>query len=346
MSDVIIDITEDQKMDNNINVTLDKEQIPEQPKEAVNRLFFNAREWSFNKDCKDNAGTRSFMQGPDGIVAEGFTIGNWSWNWTEIVSKTLILPKNTLNTFTFWLNGGENDHSDEVCRFEVLFNNDYENRFTYNLNRNFIKPVKRCNGWELYEIPFRTENNEYTQLRFVAQKAFMTVLNAREISAYNDLPESVDRFADKRPQRHNIIFEDGWPTNTWYSTKNLEAQENNQARTQNFTNGAVQRAFEGMRRSFSGPNSVTKNVSFNGVNAQQIIDELGALSSIDTDFLKDEIVSAVKNALNGIDTDNQDTDEIEDIVTDAIQGALVVVDDLTGRIDELTEKLEELTDID
>ena len=36
---------------------------------------------------------------------------------------------------------GENDRNNEVCRFEIVFNNDHENRYTYNLNRNFVKPL-------------------------------------------------------------------------------------------------------------------------------------------------------------------------------------------------------------
>lgn len=213
--------TEDIKMDNNIN-TLNKTKAPEQP---INRLFFNAREWSFNKDCQKNVGSRSFMQGPDGIISEAFTIGDWGYNWTEIVTKSLILPKHTLHTFTFWLNGGENDNNNEVCRLEVIFNNDYENRYTYNLNRNYIKPLKKCRGWELYEIPFITGDNEYTQLRFVAQRAYMTVMNAKSASEYTDLPEILDEFEGERPQRHNIVFDDGFPTNTWYSTKALREKK-------------------------------------------------------------------------------------------------------------------------
>ena len=70
-------ITEDIKMDN-INTLNENKPVQEQP---VNRLYFNAREWSFNKDCqKSNVGSRSFMQGPDGTLAEAYTIGDWGYN--------------------------------------------------------------------------------------------------------------------------------------------------------------------------------------------------------------------------------------------------------------------------
>ena len=208
----VIDLTEDIKMDNNINTTT---------AQPINKLYFNAREWSFNKSCSKNVGNRSFMQGPDGVITEAFTIGNWGYDWTEIMTKSLILPKNTLHTFTFWLNGGENDCADEVCRLDIIFNDDWENRYSFNLNRSYIKPLKKYNGWELYEIPFVTSDNEYTQLRFVAQRAYMTVMGARDAVEYEDLPDIPDEFEGIRPQRHNIVFDDGFPTDEWYSTANL-----------------------------------------------------------------------------------------------------------------------------
>ena len=206
------------KMDNRIII----ESTNNETENQVLKLYFEPRKWSFNKACEDNVGNRSFMTGPDGVLAEGYMLGDWSYHWTEIVSETILLPKNTDCSFTFWLNGGENDRNDEVCRFEVVFNNDYEQRFTYNLNRNYVRPVKKLNGWELYEIPFRTQDNEYTQLRFVAQKAYMTVLSAKDASAYEGLTGSEDPFEAERPQRHNIVFDDGYPSNKWYGTKNLE----------------------------------------------------------------------------------------------------------------------------
>lgn len=211
------------KMDNRIIIDSTNKETENQ----VLKLYFEPRKWSFNKACANNVGSRSFMAGPDGVLAEGYMLGDWGYNWTEIVSETLLLPKRTDCSFTFWLNGGENDRNDEVCRFEVVFNNDYEQRLTYNLNRNYIRPVKKLNGWELYEIPFQTQDNEYTQLRFAAQKAYMTVLSAKDASAYEGMTGSEDPFAEERPQRHNIVFDDGYPANKWYGTKNLERAHKN-----------------------------------------------------------------------------------------------------------------------
>lgn len=275
--------------------------------QPVTHLCFNAREWSFNKDCSNNKGIRTFIQGPDGLVAEAYMIGDWGWNWTEIQSKTLILEKNMLHTFTFWLNGGENDNNNEICRFEVIFNNDYENRYTFNLNRNFIRPLKKVNGWELYEIPFLTGDNEYTQLRFVAQRAYMTVLAAKDPAAYAALPDTVDEFEGERPQRHNIVFDDGYPTDEWYSTKNLRAEREKKQAQQDNPN----QNFERRDGNISKAQEFGGNAAFAQM-VQHVFDDMRA--SLDPIALADEIREIADDAI--------DEDEIFDILTSAIESAI------------------------
>lgn len=330
----VTNITEETKMDNNINVDLAKEQA----KEPVNKLYFDAREWSFNRECKNNVGSRSFMQGPDGIISEAYMLGNWGWDWTEIVSKTLILPKNTLNTFTFWLNGGENDRNNEVCRFEVVYNNDYENRYTYNLNRNFIKPLKKVNGWELYEIPFRTGDNEYTQLKFIAQAAYMTVMTAKDISEYADLPDTADPYEEYRPQRHNIVFADGWPTNTWYSTAKLKAQHGS-------SEPQRQDGFVPPAPPSGNPVSINQNFSFDNPiqNGMESIDQsmvginaaLSSLSSFDVHGFGETL----KESLAGVP--GMSAEDIEEIVQNAVESTQESID---NAIEGLNDALEELQD--
>ncbi len=325
----VTQITEETKMDNiNTNTPAATQTEP------VNRLYFSAREWSFNKDCNKNVGNRSFMQGPDGVISEAYMIGDWGWNWTEIVSKTLILPKNTLHTFTFWLNGGENDRNNEVCRFEVVFNNDYEGRYTYNLNRNFIKPLKKVDGWELYEIPFRTGDNEYTQLKFVAQAAYMTVMTAKDASEYANIPDSVDPYEEYRPQRHNIVFSDGWPNNTWYSTQKMQASYG---------------AGNGNNKPESAPNSsFQQNVvnayqqSFGNSPADDIAASIaGVYSGINAlnefDFV--EFREQLKSALAG--NPHLSAEDVEEIIEGAMEST---ESSISEAIENLTDALEELND--
>lgn len=217
---------EDTIMDNIINT-----QPTEAEEKKVNYLFFDPKEWMKHPDVqKTTVFDRFFITA---LFGEGLTevvsLGNWGWDWSEITNGMLRLERRTEYHFVFWLNGGENDRSDETCMFQVIFTDnslranesEWEKRLCYKLNRAYIKPLKRYNGWELYDIPFVTDDHEYTQLRFTAQRAPMAVMPAKEPSFYAELEDKTDELADKRPQRHNIIFEDGWPTNTWYSTAAL-----------------------------------------------------------------------------------------------------------------------------
>lgn len=372
----VMNFTEETKMDNINNLGETKEIIavsaeslpasaerraPEQP---VNRLFFSAREWAFNKACKDNVGSRSFMEGPDGVIAEAYTIGNWSWNWTEILSRALILPKNTLHTFTFWLNGGENDRNNEVCRFEIVFNNDHENRYTYNLNRNFVKPLKKVNGWELYEIPFITGNNEYTELRFVAQNAPMTVLTAKDKSAYAGLADTVDEFEGERPQRHNIVFDDGWPNDNWYSTKNLRAQrEKRMANGQNAAeNNAARNVFADMRFDFAEPRAAAApdqpNLDFISGKMDEVSGMLdgvsgtlggvpgmvsGMLGGLINGFFANELREKVEAAIKLCGTGN--TGEIIDMVMESLNDRLDgLTESIENNIETMTDQIEAMID--
>lgn len=223
-------ITEDDKMENITNqepVNTATTTIESAPEIHPLSICFSARDFFFNPDCKQsNKGERSYITGFEGNLTEVYTIGDWSYSWSEIRTKSLTLPKETECRFSFWLNGGENDNNTEICQLNVIFDGDYEDRLIYKLNRSFIKPLKRLNGWELYEIPFFTGQANNTVICFVAQRAPMTVMPAKDKSEYLNMEDCPDEFADERPQRHNIVFEDGWPKNTWYSTKKLVAVKN------------------------------------------------------------------------------------------------------------------------
>jgi hypothetical protein len=335
--------TEDIKMDNINTLNENKNE------QRVNRLLFNAREWSFNKDCqKSNVGNRSFMQGPDGNLAEAYTIGDWGYNWTEIVTKTLILPKNTTHTLTFWLNGGENDKNDEVCRFVVVYNNDCDNCYTYNLNRNFIKPLKKVNGWELYEIPFITGDNEYTQLRFVAKRAYMTVLSAKPAEAYADLPDSVDEFESERPQRHNIVFADGWPTNTWYSTRELRRKYgSNTAATGNIQQPAGNfGVMEGIQVQADALNGIAT------YTIEEITNKVNSMTDVSAS-MSHEISQAVSEALNGAGNPNDvDVEEIcsniveqfSDKIENMVDEITMAVEGMTGAFEEMRDSLDDISE--
>ena len=155
----------------------------------------------------------------DGTVTEALMLGNWNNGIKTAQSRIFMLTPNTDYRFVFWLNGGENESGDETCEFKVAFFSDWESANVYKLNRGYIRPLLHQKGWELYELPFRTpdvEGDVSVTFAFIANKAPMAILPALEPSAYSDLKDEPDEFEDYRPQRHNIVFKDGWPSITQY----------------------------------------------------------------------------------------------------------------------------------
>ena len=246
-----------------------------------------------------------------------------------------------------------------MCRFEIIYNNDYDNRYTYNLNRNFVKPLKKVKGWELYEIPFITGDNEYTEP--------MTILTSKDKSAYADLEDTVDEFEGERPQRHNIIFDDGWPNNTWYSTAELrkkrakqQAQETQMpqgtavnycpppASDPNFISGKldeVNGALGGVSGTLGGVTGMVSGMMgglLNGLFANELREKVSAAIKLCGSDNTEEITEMVMNSLE--DRLDALTDQIADNVgamTDHIEG---MIDGVENQLGELQTAVEEMQD--
>ncbi len=228
----------------------------------MNYILFNPRNWSFDQAQNNNQNSfgygrnggfshsipaeRSFINDFDGSLVESLLFGDWNTSYVRAVSKELSLLPDTDYCFVFWLNGGENDKNNEVCRLQISFGCNWDDCYTYKLNRNYIKPVLHKDGWELYSIPFRTPvaytsattqsgNNDTAPtvavyLAFVAGNAPMAIKPAKELEAYSDWEDTPDEFASERPQRHNLVFADGWPSISQYggdkySTEALQAKK-------------------------------------------------------------------------------------------------------------------------
>lgn len=223
--------TEEIKMDNNVNST-NTTAMTETVLHEDKYLFFNPQAWHRDPDV-GGAVERFFVTSPfSGELVEIYSISGWlDGNLSGITSGLLALEKNTKYHFLFWLNGGENDKRNETCQCQIMFSNsnirvdrsDWDNKMTFNLNRAYIKPVKQYMGWRLYDISFTTPDKEYTQICLVARNAPTAIMAAEKPECYT-MEDVVDEFAERRPQRHNIVFDDGWPTDTWYSTINLREQ--------------------------------------------------------------------------------------------------------------------------
>lgn len=283
---------EDKKMDQN-NIT-DNNFITVNPKEWGKNPSTN-RETVFDRFVISNP-FAGVLESAAGMV-EVFSLGQWEWRDAScVVSGFWELEPEKEYHFVFWLNGGENDRSDETCQLQILFTDssitaskeEFMEGLCYRLNRGYIKPCKKYKGWELYDVSFTTTQARYVQCQFVAERAPMAVMPAEQLEVYKELPDIPDPYEDRRPQRHNIVFEDGWPVDQWYGTKNLENTENYQGNKPSSVRGkmpgktpdVVTNVLEGL------PDEITSRIadSLEGL-PDEIMD--GIMESIRTSFYPD-----------------------------------------------------------
>ena len=257
-------------------------------------LFFDPREWKPNKEAPQTVAARTFITSPFGGLTESYMIGDWNLNWSSIETGELTLDKNTDYEFVFWLNGGENERSNEVCQLNLVFDGDNENSYNYRLNRNLIKYERHYKGWYLYRIPFNTGDACHTKLRLEAMAAYATFIHADNPESYAGLPD------DPAPvglrQRHNIIFgEEGFPRNAWWSGE-VFGHGSNQFGKQNinFASGI----FHGIDIN-SIMNTVSERIEEEieeELDADEIADEV--MDRIDVDSIKEQIIRNIKDNLN------------------------------------------------
>ena len=176
---------------------------------------FNPEPFTFTQNVETN-----FISDFDpNKLVEMVQIGDWGNRRFSIVSDEFTLHPDTDYAFVFWLNGGENEKGDEECQLHITYSRQMVYPSIYKLNRSFIKPLLHYQGWELYQIPFHTaagEQDIITQFRFVAKGAPLAIKAAKTPEEYKDIEDSPDPYAAYRPQRHNLVFEDGWPSINMY----------------------------------------------------------------------------------------------------------------------------------
>lgn len=160
-----------------------------QKMEEKYNIYFNAREWSVCSDSAVSKAERTFVTDFESNLSEAYCIGDKTQNVTEIGTKQLILEKNTKYVFYFWTKIDRNIKNEAVCQLQIIYNGDFENKRVYVLSNNNIKPAKITDGWQLYAIPFITEDNEYTQLRFSSRYAVCSIIPGKEAKYYSALPD-------------------------------------------------------------------------------------------------------------------------------------------------------------
>lgn len=165
-----------------------------------NVINFNARDFHFNTLCGNNAGAKMFITDESGKNVECFTIGDWNWSWTEIMS-TKKLGANTEGVFRFELHGGYNSTNDATSRFSVIAHKDEvpteaerADGCVYKIDKSSYQPLlskKKPNGelLRVYEIPFSTGDCEYITFIFTAMHAEQTMLPAKDNESYADMED-------------------------------------------------------------------------------------------------------------------------------------------------------------
>ena len=273
----------------------------------------------------------------DGSVCEALMLGSWNAGEKIAQSRNFMLTPNTDYRFVFWLNGGENESGNETCEFKVAFFSDWENCNVYKLNRGFIRPLLHQKGWELYELPFKTPNVEgdvSVTFAFVADRAPMAVLPALEPSAYADLKDEPDEFEDLRPQRHNIVFKDGWPSITQYggdkySTEAIRKKVNSQfahatAPGESIPSGPPEWVFDKSKSPFDSGNWPfgPKNNPFKGKFPKNPYaprhdrDEEATNPWDEIETLSDEIEDSLDEIENRLDDAEEMVEDAEDMLED------------------------------
>ena len=182
----------------------------------INKLTVEPRKWTISTNWQNESKTeRMFVTDMTGGLTEALSLGDWQWHWSHSDSPEMQLKPDTDYVFTFWLNGGENDRSDEVCQFRIYLNHDEDNPYIFKLNRDYIAATRYSKGWYRYAIPFNTgasdDKTVAATFQFCAMAAVCAVLPDKP--EFADLPDE-ERPDPSIPQRHNIRFSGGYPRNT------------------------------------------------------------------------------------------------------------------------------------
>lgn len=114
-------------------------------------------------------------------------------------------------------------------------------------------------------------------------------MRAKEKEAYAGLEEVLDEFEGIRPQRHNIVWGDGWPTNNWYSTKALRDKQNN-SMSQAFHNMDIDDIVKEVR------GEIMDNIDVDGIT-EEIRDEIMGNINVDeiTKLLHESLYTSISN---------------------------------------------------
>ena len=175
-------------------------------------INFNAREFRLNKTTFDDIddkgrvvrsnrnvfGERKFITTSLGSF-EMWEIGNWSWDWTQIMSEKK-LEKNTDYIFRFAMLGGYCDTFDATSKVIVYTTDGYEtdeaaweDRMVFEIAQSRYEPIiskrDKTGLLRVFEIPFSTGEKENWRIVFVAMHAVAYFFAVQDNSVYEKLED-------------------------------------------------------------------------------------------------------------------------------------------------------------
>lgn len=130
---------------------------------------------------------------------------------------------------------------------------------------------------------------------------------AKDPDEYADLEDVIDEFDGLRPQRHNIVFEDGWPATGWYSTRELKKMKEREN-----SGNSSDLHIKGQNLGELISQRLMEEIDIDDI-VESIIDEIDIddiVESLKREINVDDIVNAIKEEIN--------IDEIVDSIMDEI----------------------------
>ena len=190
----------------------------------------------------------------------------------------------------------------------------------------------------------------------------MTVLAAKDVSFYKDVKDHPDPFEAERPQRHNIIFSDGFPANSWYSTRSLKEKHKCQQPDKKHQDGFGFRQgmgfpamdlsippIPGFDPSINMPENQTTNVDTSQITAsiKNIFDKMRADKYVSIDHLEGEVENSGEQAREIIENALQKLNAALQQVTQEIQAkAEKQLDAISASLESLSSACDMLEDLD
>ena len=154
----------------------------------INRITFICKDFNFNTRINSNVGERTYLTMPDNSIELGFCLSDSSRSWTEITAKNKLEP-NTEYLYCFW-NQQRLNRWDGTRKFEIIIDDDFENRMIFHMEDHYIMPVLKTDChikdhyWNLLEIPFKTGKKGMVTFNFIVQDGPTFIAPAKNKEEY------------------------------------------------------------------------------------------------------------------------------------------------------------------